>query len=82
MGYMVGHVLGDFFGHPVAIDALRCDDQSEVHHLLEVQGGDVIDQHLGLSRPHLHKITVGPAVLAHGQGVVLMLVWFSLEEVY
>ena len=82
MGYMVGHVLWDFFGHPVAVDTLRCDDQREADEPFEVQGGDVIDQHLGLSRTHFHKITVGPALQARGQGVVLMLVWFSFEEVY
>ena len=61
---LIRHVLRDFFGNPVAVHALRCNDQGEVNLALEVQVRDGIDQDLRLSCSHLHEEAIGFSV--HG----------------
>jgi hypothetical protein len=55
MGYIVGHVLGDFFCHPVAVHAFGCDDQGEVDEAIQIELADVVEQHLRFSCSHLHE---------------------------
>ena len=43
---VIGHMLGDFFGYPVAVDALGSDDQGKVYEPRLVQHAHVVDQNL------------------------------------
>ena len=74
-------MLGDFFGHPVTIDALWCEDQGEVNLPSEEQHTYVIDKNLGLTCPHLHEVAElffeAPMIQCH----LLVVEWFIFKIV-
>jgi hypothetical protein len=81
MGYVVGHVLGDLLGHPVAVHTLWCDDQGEVDLPLQCQPSKVVNQNLGLAGAHLHEVAIGRLVHAAVQRLNLVVVRLRLKEV-
>ena len=74
-------MLGDFFGHPVTIDALWCEDQGEVNLPGEEQHTYVIDKNLGLACSHLHEVAELFLVASMIQCHLLVVEWFIFKIV-
>ena len=81
MGYILGEVVRDFLVRPVAIHALRGDDQGEVDLTTQVQVADGVDKHLGLAGTHLRKECVGISIDTAVKSGHLMCVGFGFEFV-
>ena len=52
---MIRHMNGQFLPFPVMIHAFRRDNKGGVNLAPVIEHGDIINQHLGFSRPHLHE---------------------------